>query len=135
MRYLIIACLSICFGVFIPATKAGQSADFVIYSVYKGLDLGDQHPPQKDYFMNLGTAQGIHSGVLVEVLRRVSTYDTLTSQFYKDVTFPIAYLRVIHAEPNSSIGRLDHMLPAELTPEMNPRAVMVGDLVRYVQRR
>lgn len=108
-----------------------QAADYVVYSVFKPVDLGvPGATPQKDYYVNMGSAQGLHAGSQLEVLRRVSTYDLLNEKLYQDVTFPIARLKVIHVENNAAICRLDKILPPDKTPETNNRAVMIGDLVR-----
>lgn len=112
-------------------TPLAQSADFVVYSVYKELDMGNPgETPQKDFYVNLGSAQGVKTGSRLEVLRRLSSYDLQTEKLYKEVTFPIAHLKIIHVEANAAIARLDKMLAADKTPAMTPRAVMIGDLVR-----
>jgi hypothetical protein len=117
-------------------TPQSLAADYVVYSVYKPLDLGGTAPeaaPKKDYYVNMGTAQGLHPGSSLEVIRRISTYDLLNQKLYQDVTFPIARLKVIHVESGAAICRLDKFLPADKTPEPGIRAVMVGDAVRVAQ--
>jgi hypothetical protein len=109
-----------------------HAQEFVVYGVHKDLDLGNPgETPQKDYYLNLGTSQGLREGSIVEVARRMPTYDLAAEKLHKDVIFPIARLRIIHAEGNSAIARLDKLLPVDKTPVMGaPRAVMIGDLVR-----
>jgi hypothetical protein len=129
VRTLLIASTMIAVvGIFAPRTTG--AADYVVYSVYKELDLGNPgEVPQKDFYVNAGTAQGLHPGTPLKVFRRVSTYDLMSEKLYRDVSFPIARLKVIHSEANASIARLDKMLPDAQTPAYSPRAVMVGDLV------
>ncbi len=113
---------------FFPTALA---SDFVVYSIYQSVDLGDPKiPAQKDFFVNMGTRQGLREGATLEVSRRVSTYDVMAEKLYQDVTFPIARLRVIHVEASAAIARLEKMLPLDRTPALNPRAVIVGDLVK-----
>ena len=114
----------------IPQTSL--AADFVVYSVYRGLDLGNpgEAPPPKDYFVNMGSAQGVREGTVLNVMRKVATYDLLSEKLYRDVTFPIAKIKVIHVENNAAIARLDRMLPTDKTPATNPFAIMIGDAVR-----
>ena len=115
-------------------TSSGQSADFVVYSIYRGLDLGNPGEiPQKDYYINMGSTQGIRDGMILNVHRRISTYDLLSEKLYRDVTFPIARLKVIHTEGTAAIARLDKMLPVEKAPSVNPFAVVVGDIVRVAE--
>jgi hypothetical protein len=111
-----------------------HAAEYVVYSVFKPLDLGGGgEAPSKDYYVNMGSAQGVHTGSQLEVLRRISTYDLLNQKLYKDMTFPIARLKVIHVENNAAICRLEKFLPGDKTPEPGIRAVMVGDLVQPTQ--
>ncbi|MGK5082949.1 hypothetical protein WDW37_06560 [Bdellovibrionota bacterium FG-1] len=119
---------------FLTTPKISLSADFVVYSVYKGLDLGiPGETPQKDYYVNMGSSQGIHMGSHLDVLRRLPTYDVLNEKLYKDVTFAIAKLKVIHVENNAAICRLEKTLPPDKTPVTSPHGVMVGDLVRTAE--
>jgi hypothetical protein len=112
-----------------------QAQEFVVYGVHKDLDLGNPgETPQKDYYLNMGSSQGVREGSLIEVHRRMPTYDLIAEKLHKDVIFPIARLKVIHAESNASIARLEKVLPADKTPVTgSPRAVMVGDLIRAAQ--
>ncbi len=107
------------------------SAEFVVYSVYKAIDLGNPgETPQKDFYVNMGSANGLHNGSSLEVIRKVATYDLLSEKLYKDISFPIARLKVIHVEQNAAVARLEQILPAEKTPAVAHRAVMVGDTVQ-----
>jgi hypothetical protein len=70
-----------------------SAADYTVYSVYKALDLGNPgETPEKDYYVNMGKTQGVHDGSVLEVTRKISTYDLLSEKLYKDVSFPIARL-------------------------------------------
>ena len=86
--------------------------------------------PRKDFYINIGTNQGIKVGSNVEVLRKMPTFDLISKRLEKDMLFPIAKLKVIHVEQSGAIARLDKMLPEESTPMITPNAVMVGDSVR-----
>jgi hypothetical protein len=107
------------------------ASDYVIYSVFKPLDLGNPgENPQKDFYVNMGSNQGLHIGAHLDVSRRVSTYDLMNEKLYQDVTIPIARLKVIHVENNAAVCRLDKLVTSEKSPETTIRAVMVGDIVR-----
>lgn len=113
------------------APLAMSQDEFMVYSMYRPVDLGDSsEPPAKDYFLNLGTRNGLKNGHLVKVFRRAATYDLTSQKLFKDVQFPIARLRVIHAESHAAIARLESFLPLDKTPGISPRAIMVGDVVR-----
>ena len=126
MRWLILIA-----GMVIALPQAGTAADFVVYSVYRGLDMGNpSESPKKDYFVNMGSTQGLRLGAELDVLRRVPTYDLLNEKLYKDVTFPIARIKVIHVENGAAICRLSQTLPPDQTPSVSNRAIMIGDIVR-----
>lgn len=106
-------------------------SDFIVYSVYKAIDMGNPgEVPQKDFYVNMGSSNGLKTGVILEVHRRVATYDLLSQKLYKDVEFPIGKLKVIHVEPYAAIARLDSLAAPESTPAVETRAVMVGDAVQ-----
>lgn len=126
----IAAILSIVFICSAPASHAAD--DFYVYSMYRALDLGDNPGAvvQKDYYVNMGSAQGLKSGAVLDVFRKVASYDLSNQKLYKDLTLPVAKIRVIHAEPNAAIARVVQISPEDRTPALTPRAIMVGDLVR-----
>lgn len=111
--------------------KTAASDDNIVYSVYKNLDMGNPgEVVQRDYYLTMGTDDGLEIGSSVEVIRRAPTFDLTSSKLYKDVAFPIAKLKVIHVESSVAIARLDKFNAPEKTPALNTRAVMIGDLVR-----
>ncbi|MGZ3688865.1 MAG: hypothetical protein ACXWP5_03540 [Bdellovibrionota bacterium] len=131
MRFLWMILTFAIMGTIALIPETGQAAEFVVYSVYKGIDLGNPgEVAQKDFYVNMGSAQGLRPGSHLEVLRRISTYDTVSQKLYADVTFAIGKLKVIHVERDAAVARLESIMPAEKIPAVNPRAVMVGDLVR-----
>lgn len=108
-----------------------QAADAFVYSVYRGVDLGEPNEEiHKDYFVNMGTGQGVREGTILEVSRKMPTYDLMTEKIFKDLEVPFARLRVIYAEKDAAIARLDRIYPADKTPVTTPRAVIVGDTVK-----
>jgi len=112
-----------------PTALSQETA--IVYSVFKGIDLGNPNEMiQRDYFVNLGTNQGIRVGTVLEVARKAPSYDLTTEKLYKDVIFPFALIRVIHAEKDAAIARLEKLYPLEKTPALSPRSVVVGDLVK-----
>lgn len=114
---------------FVPSALSADTA--IIYSVYKGIDLGNPNEAvEKDFFVNLGTNQGISVGTVLEVARKSPSYDLTTEKLYKDLIFPFALIKVIHAEKDASIARMEKLYPADKTPVITPRSVIVGDFVR-----
>ena len=121
---------------FIPCSAwATGPSEPVVYGVYRGMSLGNPGElALKDYYISMGSAQGVERGSILRVLRRLSTYDSMNAQLYQDVLFPIAEIKVIHSEKNASIARLQKMLPIEETPAISPYSIMVGDAVQALKR-
>ncbi len=116
------------------STSSLYAEDFVVYSVQKGLDFGNPgETPQKDYFITMGSQNGLRNGAMLEVLRKTPTYDIRGEKLYKDMAYPFAKLKVIHVESNGAIARLDKFLPVEKTPIIQIPAIIVGDLVRRAE--
>jgi hypothetical protein len=121
--------LSVCL---IPST--GNSSDYTVYSVYKELDMGNPgEVPQKDYYINMGSSQGIRVGTSLTVKRRIATYDLLSEKLYKDLVVPVAKIKVIHVESNAAVARLEKLESSEKSPAISPRAVLIGDIVQFGQ--
>lgn len=116
--------------VFGGAAQGGPS-DFVVYGVTQSLPMGNEGEVKtRDFFVNIGSKHGVKSGSKLVVYRQNPSYDLVQKKLHKDVTFPIAHLKVIHVESNAAIARLEKMLPLDETPTITPRAVLVGDIVR-----
>ncbi|MCM2279660.1 MAG: hypothetical protein NDJ89_16420 [Oligoflexia bacterium] len=122
------------FWTFAFAANGTQAADFVVYSVYRPLDMGDGEVPLKDYYVNMGSANGLRAGAVLDVFRRVSTYDLANEKLYKDISFKIASLRVIHVEANAAVARIEKFAAADKIPALAHRYVMIGDTVRPGER-
>jgi hypothetical protein len=118
-------------GVMALSVLQGHASDFVVYNVYRSLNFGNtDEVSEKDYYINMGANQGVHLGSILEVSRKIPTYDLQSGQLYRDVVVPIAWVKVIHVEAKAVIARLDHMIPSEQRASITPPSIMTGDLVR-----
>ncbi|MFZ9595427.1 MAG: hypothetical protein ACO3A2_05050 [Bdellovibrionia bacterium] len=125
-----------CWGVVLGMLAVGlpqAAADEIpyVYSVSQALGLGGSaEPPAKDYYLTLGTSQGVRRGSRLRVFRHVATFDLFKDQMDRAVTFPIAVIRVVHVESETSVARLEAFLSPDDHVSISPQAIMVGDLVR-----
>ncbi len=111
-----------------------RPAELLVYEVHQNLSLGGlQGNSPKEYYVNFGAERGLRDGDILQVSRRMSTYDSANQQFFRDVVFPIARIKVIHADLGASVCRLEKFLPDDSTVIISPRVIMVGDLVQPVQ--
>jgi hypothetical protein len=102
-----------------------------IYGIYKSLPMGDENEViTKDFYVNVGTKQGLKAGQTLEVNRKIVTFDATSQKHQADMIVPIAKLKIIHVDSQASIARLEKMVSPEKAPAITPRAVMLGDYVR-----
>jgi hypothetical protein len=109
----------------------GFSPESSVYSIYQGLNFGAPGElTQKDFYVNIGSNQGVTLGSRLKVFRHAPTFDLVAQQVFREVTFPIAIVKVIHVESGVAIARLESFLPSSEAAAISPRAIMVGDLVK-----
>lgn len=112
----------------------GTTSDHFVYSIYNAIDLGNPGESiKKDYYISMGSDNGVKKGTLIEVNRKNATFDLLAEKLYRDILFPIAHLKVIHVEKHAAVARLQKLLDSNETPTTTPFAVMVGDTVRILK--
>ena len=113
------------------ALSAEELGESTVYGTYAALPMGNPGEVEhRDFYVNIGSKEGVKVGSRIEVLRKIPTHDLLTRRLQKDMIFPIAVLKVIHVEQTAAVARLDRIITEESAPAISPRAVMVGDLVR-----
>jgi hypothetical protein len=107
------------------------AADFSVYEVFRSVDLGesDRQPP-KEIFINMGASQGLKKGSVLDVYRKISSFDNLTEKLAGEHLIPVGRIKVIHADEKTAIARLDKYVSLEQEPALLPQSVMIGDLVR-----
>lgn len=109
-------------------------ADSTVYQVYRSIDLGEGGTqPPKDIFVSIGADKGMKKGSMLDVYRRISSFDNLTQKHMGDHMIPVGKLRVIHVDEKTSIARADRFVSVEQEPALLPQAIMIGDVVRPVQ--
>ena len=108
-----------------------QAADYSVYEVFRSVDLGesDRQPP-KEIFINMGSMQGLKKGTILDVYRKISSFDNLAEKLAGEHLIPVGRIKVIHADEKTAIARLDKYVSLEQEPALLPQSVMIGDLVR-----
>jgi hypothetical protein len=127
MRPLIFTLL-LCFSAGI--TTFVYAKEFVIYSVAQDLPMGiEKEILKKNYFVNMGSTQGLKSGTILDVYRIISELDPYESKKRYNHRVKIGELKVIHSEENSAITTLQQMRNDENAPVLEVAAMMIGDVV------
>lgn len=101
-----------------------------VYQVYRGIDLGlSEQAPPKDIFISLGSDQGVKKGSVLDVYRRISSFDNLTQKHMGDHMIPVGKIKIIHVDAKTAIARSDRFVSIDQEPALLPQAIMIGDVV------
>jgi hypothetical protein len=101
-----------------------------VYQVYRGIDLGTSDtPPPKDIFISVGADQGVKKGAVLDVYRKISSFDNLTQKHMGDHMIPVGKLKVIYVDAKTAIARADRFVSVDQEPALMPQAIMIGDVV------
>lgn len=108
-----------------------ESKNFFIYSIDHHLPTGingTNEEPQKNFYLNIGTLQGVDEGTILEVRRKVTKNNKLLNNKEHTFHIKVGLLKVIQASENSSIAINEQKyIPKHLSTEY--QAVMLGDEV------
>ena len=84
---------------------------------------------KRNYFVNLGSMQGVKNGTTLDVFRNVSVdnpYDTNKRMHYK---VKIGELQIIHSDSGASIAKSKSFLDKNPELQLEINAFMIGDHV------
>jgi hypothetical protein len=109
-------------------------ADYSVYEVFRAVDLGESdRPPPKEIFVNMGSNQGVKKGSVLDVYRKVVSFDNLSEKVGGEHMIPVGRIKVIHTDEKTAIARVDRYVSLEQEPSLLPQTVMIGDLVRLAR--
>jgi len=91
--------------------------------------MSNKKTVMKDFYVNIGHAQGVKIGTKLDAYRTITTADEVNNKNSSNITFIVATLKVIHAEENISVARLESVNSLDNTPIGVFLSVMVGDMV------
>lgn len=104
--------------------------DHLIYSVEEEVPMGyEDEKPKKNYYVNMGSNQGVKSGTTLDVFRVISKsnpYDNLKRINYK---VKIGEIKVLHSDEEAAIGSLQKIKLGVDDPLFEIRGFMIGDSV------
>ena len=85
----------------------GFARDYIIYSIAQDIPMGHEDEViQKNYYVNMGTKQGLQQGTVLDVFRIISRLDPYETKKRYNYKVKIGELEVIHSEENSAITNL-----------------------------
>jgi hypothetical protein len=110
------------------------AADYSVYEVFRAVDLGESdRPPPKEIFVNMGSNQGVKKGSVLDVYRKIVSFDILSEKVGGEHVIPVGRIKVIHADEKTAIARVDRFVSLEQEVSLLPQTVMIGDLVRLAR--
>ncbi len=111
-----------------------HAGEFKVYGVKTEFPMEDGQALFKDVYVSMGTNQGIKAGSQLVAYRMVTTTDDLSQKSSTQLNFPVAKLRVIHAEATAAVARVTEIFPPSVTPLSAYTNVMVGDAVELAKK-
>ncbi len=84
---------------------------------------------RKNYYVNLGSEQGLQEGTKLDVYRVISKYNPYDDSQRVNYKVKIGTLSVLHAEKESAITQLDTIKANLSDPVLDIERFMIGDHV------
>lgn len=104
--------------------------DYVIYSISQDLPMGNKgEVVRKNFYVDMGTNQGLKKGSLLDVYRVVSVLDPYESKKRYNHRVKIGEVKILHAEDSSAIAVLNKLEQEDETPVFEIGKMMIGDIV------
>jgi hypothetical protein len=110
-----------------PLTASAEG--FQVFGIKSDYTMNDADARYRDVYVNMGTNQGLKKGSQLEAYRTVTTVDELNQRVGKNISYKIAKLKIIHADSDVSVARVQSFESPETTPVGSYANVMVGDRV------
>ncbi len=111
-------------------TQSLWAKTFVIFSMNQELNMGvEEKPLRKNYFVNMGTNQGVKKDTVLDVYRIISVLNPYDNKKRVNYKVKIGELKVITSSEDAAIAFVEEYLPKEETPIFDLEQFMVGDHV------
>ena len=119
-----------CFLVVLTFGNLLQAKQYIIYSIDQEVPLKDDSPPmKKNYYINIGMAQGVTEGTLLTIHRTISKLDPYNDNRQFNYKIPIGFLKVIHVEQHAAIALISNKKQESKKEISHIHDPMIGDNV------
>jgi hypothetical protein len=116
--------------VFVFTASMGFARDYIIYSIVQDVPMGTENEiVKKNFYVNMGSKQGVKKGTQLDVFRTISRLDPYETKKRYNYKVKIGELKVLHTEDNTAIGALNKLSMAEDVPLFDINNFMIGDKV------
>jgi len=108
-----------------------QSKEFIIYSIDQEIPEGSINEIiKKNYYLNMGSIQGLNKGDLVNVYRKINKSNPYENNKQHEYKLKVGQLKIIHTQEYASIGIQERLFFQDLnTPVLRQTSIMIGDKV------
>lgn len=107
-----------------------QARDHLIYSVVEDLPMGEENEVlRRNYYVNIGSNQGITPGTVLSVYRVISKSNPYDNKKRINYNIPIGQLEVIHTEEQASVAKVKKLNSSIKDPIFEINNFMIGDQV------
>ena len=104
------------------------SRDYIIFNITQQIPMGHKNEKiEKNFFINIGKIQGIKSGTVLDVHRKVSRLNPLKTWKRHQFNVKVGQLEVIHTEEYSSICKRRNTNSNETSLDLE--SLLLGDIV------
>ncbi len=116
--------------VFVFTASMGFARDYIIYSIVQDVPMGNENEViKKNFYVNMGSKQGVKSGTQLDVFRTISRLDPYETKKRYTYKVKIGEIKVLHTEENTAIGSLSKLNIGEEVPLFDVNNLMIGDKV------
>jgi hypothetical protein len=110
-------------------TQIAFARSYVIFSMAQDLSMGfDNEVIRKNYYVNLGTAQGIKKDSILDVFRIISIQNPYDNKKRVNYKVKIGELKVLHSSTDAAIAAVQSY-EKEDVPIFELNQFMIGDHV------
>lgn len=103
---------------------------YVIFSLAQDLSMGVENEViRKNYYVNLGSGQGVKKDSLLDVFRIVSVQNPYDNKKRVNYKIKIGQLKVLHTSDEAAIATVSEYNKPEETPIFEIPQFMIGDHV------
>lgn len=99
----------------------------IVFDVRRPQPMVNGEVLPQDFYINMGSEDGMKVDMVVTVNRRQTMYDAYTNKSPGDLIVAVGQLRVIHVQQGLSVARLEKMYDRASLPSLDYDGVMVGD--------
>lgn len=115
---------------FLIFTTTTWAKSYVIFSLAQDLSMGNEAEViRKNYYINMGSGQGIKKDSVVDVFRIVSIQNPYDNKKRVNYKIKIGELKVLHSMNDASIAMVNQYEKPEETPIFELPQFMIGDHV------